>query len=140
MLDPLFDFGETVCILIVPPFVNCGSTFGFVVYGQSRVVRRFQFHPRESFYHGLNIRGGGRVEEVAQRRSWSTNGNWKGVNNLVDYFRSKGNAFIKRAEGSAKMHSCRWSLGITVRSKRWLPPDILSIEKHSDVFPRSLVH
>ena len=135
MLVPLFDFRETVCILTVPPSVNCGSTFGRVAYGQSRVVRKLQFHPRESFYHGLNIRGGGCVEDVAQQRSWSPNGHWEGVNNLVDFFMSKGNAFTKRLEGSVKMHPCQWILGITLPTKRWLPPDILGTEKHSGVLP-----
>ena len=121
--------------LTVPPSVNCGSAFGLVVHGQSRVVRKFQFHPCESFYHGLNIRGGGRVEIVAHQRSWSTNGNWEGVNNLVDYFRSKGNAYIKRLEGSVKMQQCQWMSGITVPTKRWLPPVILGIEKHFGVLP-----
>ena len=58
LLVPLFDCRETVCILTVPPNANCGSTFGLVVYGQSRVVRKFQFHPCVSFYRGLTIRGG----------------------------------------------------------------------------------
>ena len=41
ILVPLFDCRETVCILIVPPNANYGSTFGLVVYGQSRAVRKF---------------------------------------------------------------------------------------------------
>ena len=107
LLVPLFDCRETVCILTVPPNANCGSTFGFVVYGQSRAVRKLQFYPHQTFYNGLNIRGDVRVEIVAQQRSWSTNGPWEGVNNLVGYFRSRGNAFIKRLEGSVKMQQCQ---------------------------------
>ena len=33
------------------------------------------------------------------------------------------------------MHSRHWKFENTVPTKRWLPPDILSIEKHSDVLP-----
>ena len=36
---------ETTCILVLMPNPDYGSTFGLVVHGQSRAIRRFQFRP-----------------------------------------------------------------------------------------------
>ena len=44
----------TTCILVLAPRPDCGSTFGLVVHGESRVIRRFQFRP-DSFFIGVSI-------------------------------------------------------------------------------------
>ena len=104
----LLKSGDTISILTVPPSTNFGSTFGVVVHGHPRVVRKFEFRAQEKFYVALRVSGGGRVQEVAKSVGWNTIGHWEGVSRLLGYFRPRGDAGVKR---SGEKRACRAMAG-----------------------------
>ena len=85
--------GETICILISKDDTKSDwyvSTFGIVICGHPRVVRKFQFRAPPHFYSRLNASWGGRIQEVASSDSWSTTDPWDALPSAIDFFRSKG--------------------------------------------------
>ena len=109
-LDCLLKSGDTISILTVPPDTHFGSTFGVIILGHPRVVRRFEFRPQQDFYGALRVRmkGGGRVQEVVKSLDWKTSGHWEGVSRLPVYFRPRGDANVKRSGGQDGMQSDGW--------------------------------
>ena len=139
-LVPVFESKHTVSILTVPPDPSCGSTFGVVIYGHPRVLRRFaysaaEFYATVEFYASLNLSGSGHVHEVAKSRSWSTREHWANISHLESYFRHKGGPSVKRAKSKTPMPQNKFRVDISVQLRHWLPSTLTHSQAKADVLP-----
>ena len=134
-LVSLFKSGDTISILTVPRSTDCGCTFGVVFHGHPRVFRKFELRAENKFYIAVCVSGSGRVQSVAKSVGWNTMSHWEGITRLLCYFRSQGDARLKRAGGRTGMQNNGWMTDITVQLKRWLPAEMLSAQMHVGALP-----
>ena len=130
--------GESICILVTkadPKSKWHVSTFGIVICGHPRVVRKFQFRASESFYERLNVSWAGKIQEVASSTLWSTIDPWDALPTAVDFFRSKGSPSTTRIGGKRQKQSDVWTTEITVQQRWWLPNDVIRNDSFNELPP-----